>query len=135
MRYLVLPGRILYALIFLIAAFGHFKAGTIQYAEAAGVPLASLAVPASGVLAFVGGLSILVGYKAKIGAALLVVFLVPVTVMMHAFWAVSDPMMKGMQEAMFLKNVSMLGAALLICYFGAGPYSLDQRVRSTEYVP
>ncbi len=132
MRYLVLPGRLLYALIFLIAAFSHFKSGTVAYAEKAGVPLASLAVPASGVLAFVGGLMILVGWKARIGAALVVVFLVPVTLTMHAFWAVSDPMMRGVQQAMFLKNVSMLGAALLIAHFGSGPFSLDHRVKSTE---
>ena len=46
---------------------------------------------------------------------------------MHNFWAVTDPMMRGMQIAMFMKNVSMLGAALLIAYFGSGPLSLDAR--------
>ena len=46
---------------------------------------------------------------------------------MHKFWGVSDPMMQQMQMAMFMKNVSMIGGALLISQFGAGPFSLDAR--------
>jgi putative oxidoreductase len=86
-----------------------------------------LLVPLAGILAFVGGLSILLGYHARIGAWILVLFLVPVSLMMHNFWAVTDPMMAQMQRAMFLKNLSMLGGALLIAHFGAGPLSLDAR--------
>jgi len=56
-----------------------------------------------------------------------VLFLIPVTFMMHKFWTVSDPMMAQIQMVMFMKNVSMLGGALLISYFGAGPFSLDAR--------
>ncbi|PYO38913.1 MAG: DoxX family protein, partial [Gemmatimonadetes bacterium] len=68
---------------------------------------------------------------AKIGAWLLVLFQVPVTLMMHNFWAVTDPMMRGIQIAMFMKNISMLGGALLIAYFGSGPLSLDARAAAT----
>jgi putative oxidoreductase len=46
---------------------------------------------------------------------------------MHKFWTVSDPMMAQIQMVMFMKNVSMLGGALLISHFGAGPISLDAR--------
>jgi len=81
------------------------------------------------VIAIAGGLSVALGYRAKLGAWLLVLFLVPVTLAMHNFWTVTDPMMRGMQMALFMKNVSMLGAALLIAYFGAGPVSLDARRR------
>ena len=72
-----------------------------------------------------GGLSVLLGYRAKLGAWLIVVFLVPVTLMMHNFWAVHDPVMAQMQMVMFMKNISILGGALLISQFGAGPFSLD----------
>ena len=86
-----------------------------------------MAVPVSGLIAVAGGLSILVGYRAKLGAWLVVLFLVPVTLMMHKFWAVPDPMMAQIQMMMFMKNLSMLGGALLITQFGAGPLSLDAR--------
>ena len=89
--------------------------------------MAGLLVPLSGVLAGLGGLSIMLGYRAKIGAWLIVLFLVPVTLALHNFWAVTDPMMAQMQFAMFMKNVSMLGGALVVTYFGAGPLSLDAR--------
>jgi putative oxidoreductase len=128
MGYAVLLGRILFATIFLVAAPRHFTAEGAAHAADLGVPLASLAVPASGVLAIAGGLSVLLGYHAKIGAWLLIAFLVPVTVMMHSFWRLSDPLAIHVQQAMFLKNVSMIGAALLIAAFGAGPVSLDARL-------
>jgi putative oxidoreductase len=123
----VLAGRVLFSIIFLLAALGHFSHQEIAYAAQQGVPLASLAVPLSGVVALVGGLSVLLGYQAKWGAGLLIGFLVPVTLLMHNFWAVKDPMMAQMQMAMFLKNLSMVGGALLITQFGAGPLSLDAR--------
>ena len=124
---IVVVGRFFFALIFLIAAPNHFSAKTIAFSAAQGVPLASIVVPLSGVLAIAGGLSILLGYRAKIGAWLIVLFLIPVTLMMHKFWAVQDPMMAQIQMILFLKNVAMLGAALLISQFGAGPFSLDAR--------
>ena len=123
----VLLGRFFFALIFLMAGANHFSKQTIGYAVSAGVPLASIAVPLSGVLAIVGGLSILLGYRAKLGGWLIVLFLVPVTLMMHKFWLVQDPMMAQIQMILFMKNVAMLGGALLISQFGAGPFSLDAR--------
>jgi putative oxidoreductase len=84
-------------------------------------------VPLSGGLALAGGLRILLGYRTKLGAWLIVLFLVPVTFMMHKFWAATDPMMQQMQMVMFTKNVAILGDALLISHFGAGPLSLDAR--------
>jgi putative oxidoreductase len=120
-------GRLLFAVIFVMAGANHFNKQTIGYAASQGVPLASIAVPLSGVLAIVGGLSILLGYRATLGAWLIVLFLIPVTLMMHKFWTVSDPMMAQIQMVMFMKNVSMLGGALLISHFGAGPFSLDAR--------
>jgi putative oxidoreductase len=121
----VVLGRFLFALIFLMSSLNHFSKQTIAYAASQGVPLASLAVPFSGLLALVGGLSILLGYRAKIGAWLIVLFLVPVTFMMHKFWGITDPMTAQVQMIMFMKNVSMLGGALLISQFGAGPLSVD----------
>jgi putative oxidoreductase len=123
----VVLGRFFFALIFLFAAPNHFAKQTIAFSASQGVPWASIAVPLSGVVAIVGGLSILLGYHAKLGAWLIVLFLIPVTLMLHKFWTVQDPMMAQIQMILFMKNVSMLGGALLISQFGAGPFSLDAR--------
>jgi putative oxidoreductase len=123
----VVLGRFFFALIFLFAAPNHFTKQTIAFSASQGVPLAGIAIPLSGVIAIAGGVSILLGYRAKLGAWLLVLFLVPVTLMLHKFWTVTDPMMAQIQMILFMKNVSMLGGALLITQFGAGPFSLDAR--------
>ena len=127
MRYVALLGRILFALIFITAAPRHFTHEGIQHAADLGVPLAVLMVPISGVMALAGGLSIALGYRARWGAWLLVGFLVPVTLMMHAFWTLHDPASIHIQQAMFAKNLSMLGAALLIANLGVGPLTIDDR--------
>jgi putative oxidoreductase len=124
MKYVALLGRVLFAGIFLMAAPGHFQASTIRYAASQGVPLASIAVPVSGVVALLGGLSVLLGYKARWGAWLIVLFLAPVTVTMHRFWGLADAQAAMMQRVMFMKNVSMLGAALLVAAVGSGPLSV-----------
>jgi len=124
---LVLLGRVLFVLIFLMSAPMHFSQQVIGFAASKGVPLAPITVPISGVIALAGGLSILLGYRARIGAWLLILFLVGVTPLMHNFWTVSDPMMRQIDLVNFMKNVSMAGAALFITQFGAGPWSLDAR--------
>jgi putative oxidoreductase len=126
---IVLIGRFFFALIFLMSGSNHFSPQTIAYAASQGVPLASIAVPLSGIIAMAGGLSILLGYRAKIGAWLIVLFLVPVTLMMHNFWTMHDPTTAQMNMIMFMKNMAMLGGALLISQFGSGPLSLDNRKR------
>jgi putative oxidoreductase len=125
MNIIVPIARILFSLIFIVAAPRHFTGEGIAHAAELGVPLARVFVPLSGALALVSGLSVAVGFQAKWGAWGLVFFLVPVTVGMHAFWNVADPALHHVQRAMFAKNLSLLGAALLITFFGAGPLSID----------
>jgi putative oxidoreductase len=123
----VLFGRLLFVLIFLKTGSNLFSKQTISYVASQGVPFASFAVPIAGVLALAGGVSVLLGFRAKIGASLIALFLIPVTLMMHKFWTVHDAGMKQMQMIMFMKNLAILGCALLISQFGAGPMSLDAR--------
>jgi len=125
MEFIVLIGRMLFVTIFLLAAPNHFTQGAINYAASQGVPLAAIAVPLSGIIALLGAVSVALGFKAKWGAWLLVLFLVPVSLMMHNFWAVSDPAAAKIQQIMFMKNLSMLGAALCLSHFGAGRLSID----------
>jgi putative oxidoreductase len=126
-RFLIPVGRALLAAIFVMSGFTHFSSATAGYAAAQGVPLARLAVPLSGILALLGGLSVLLGYRARVGAGLLLLFLVPVTLAMHRFWAAPDAMAAQLHMVMFMKNLGLMGGALMVAHFGAGPYSLDAR--------
>jgi len=112
-RYLVVVGRVLFSAIFLMTILGHFSQGYVGYAAQQGVPAAGLLVPLSGIIAIAGGLSIALGYKAKIGAWLIVIFLVPVTFTMHNFWAIQDPMQKIGEMVNFTKNMALIGCALM----------------------
>jgi len=125
MRVLVPIGRALFSLIFISSVFGNFSRGAIESAAAHGVPLATVLVPLSGILALVGGLSVLLGYRARFGAFLLLLFLVPVTLIMHRFWGLADPQVAMIQRVNFMKNLSMIGGALVLMYYGSGPVSLD----------
>ena len=129
MKYLVLIGRILYSVIFIMAVVGHFSPHAAAYAEAKGVPYANWLVPISGVMAALGGLSIAFGYKAKTGAWLIILFLIPVSLYMHAFWKENDPIQVQMQMTNFLKNISMLGGAFIISSYGSGPLSIDSLLK------
>jgi putative oxidoreductase len=126
MQILVLLGRILYSFLFITSGFAHFQNRKMMagYAQSKGVPAAGLMVVSSGAVELIGGLLILLGYQARIGAWLLVLFLLPVTFAMHAFWKVADPMQKTHERVNFFKNLALLGSALLIAYSGSGPFSL-----------
>lgn len=126
MKYLVLLGRVFYAMIFIMASFGHFSGEIIQHAASEGVPFPSFLVPLSGIMSLLGGLSILIGYKAKLGAWLIILFMLPTTLIMHQFWGIEDPMTANLQRVMFLKNLALIGSAMLIAYFGSGPLSADK---------
>ena len=135
LAWLVPLGRVLFALIFVSSGLSHFSRQTIAYAASQGVPAAGFFVPLAGVLAVVGGIGVALGFQTRIAALLLVVFLVPVTFKMHAFWTAQDAMMAMNQKIHFLKNLSMLGAALFLIYFGGGPVSVDGRRRPASAAP
>ncbi|WP_207423266.1 DoxX family protein [Desertivirga brevis] len=114
MNYINLAGRLLFSILFVISGISHFSSQTIAFAASQGVLFANILVPASGILALIGAGLIITGYKPKWGAVLILLFLAPITVAMHPFWTVSDPIMYQMQFINFFKNVSMLGGALII---------------------
>ena len=124
MKYVVLLGRALFSSIFIIKASHHFMGPALDHAVSMDVPLPHVLVPLMGILSLLGGLSILLGYKAKQGAWLLVLFLVPTTLTMHPVWRNLEPYSAMMEQYCFLKNFSLIGAALMITHFGSGPFSL-----------
>ena len=125
MQYIFLVGRILFSLIFLIKPLEHFSNLAVLRGAEMGVPAPHFWVPLWGVIAFLGGLSLLLGFKAKIGAWLLVLFLIPTTLYMHPFWGADDSFASMMHGYCFWKNISLLGTALMIAYMGSGPCSLE----------
>jgi len=129
MKYVPLIGRILFSLIFVSSGLSHILklSEMSQYTASMGVPLPTAATLVTGLIILIGGLSILLGYKVKIGAILLVVFLIPTSFIAHAFWGINDAMQAQMQMVMFMKNMAMTGGALIFYYFGTGPLSIEKQ--------
>lgn len=125
MKLIFLVGRVLFSLIFIIKPLEHFTGQLVVFANSMGVPMANISVPLWGIVGLIGGLSVLLGFRAKIGAWLIVVFLLPLTFYMHPFWSFATFFAETMHGYCFWKNISLIGAALMITYFGSGPMSLD----------
>ena len=127
MRWLFLLGRVLFGMIFVSSGImGHLMgaAGTAAYAASAGVPMAGLLVPLSGIMILAGGLMVILGFKPRIGAWLLLLFLIPTSFLMHAFWGITDQGMAQMQMAHFMKNLSLIGATLMFQSIERWPLSI-----------
>ncbi len=109
-------GQILFGGYFLYQGINHFvnHKGLTGYAASQKVPAPSVAIFGSGVLLILGGLGVLFNMYTLVALILLVLFLVPVTVTMHAFWKETDANAKASQKIAFLKNVALLGAVLLM---------------------
>jgi putative oxidoreductase len=120
-------GRVLLCTIFFMAAVGnkipHFGA-VVKIMESAGVPAPQLLLVGAIVFLIAGSLSVILGYKARGGAVLLLTFLVLATYFFHPFWKLEG---QAQQEQMiqFMKNLSMMGAMLFIVANGSGPMSVD----------
>jgi uncharacterized membrane protein YphA (DoxX/SURF4 family) len=76
------------------------------------VPLPDVAVPLTGILLLIGGGSLLLGFKPKVGTAALLAFLATVTPSMHDFWKAEDPQQRMGDLVHFSKNLALLGAVL-----------------------
>jgi uncharacterized membrane protein YphA (DoxX/SURF4 family) len=109
-------GRIIVGLYFLENAYRHLVSPShlAEFAKARGVPQPRLAVIGSGTLLLLGGLSLLTGMYVHLGTILLIVFLLPVTIMMHAFWKLQDPQARAMERIAFMKNIALVGFLLMM---------------------
>jgi len=110
-----LIGRIIVGLYWLFSGIRHFTglSMTAGYAASKGVPAPKLAVAGSGLLLIIGGLSLGLGYKPLVGVIAICLFLIPVSLMIHNFWAVQDPMQRMGEMVNFTKNVALLGSTLM----------------------
>ena len=125
---LVVPARVLLALMFIIAGVSKFgdMAGTTGYIASKGLPMPQLLALASGALEVVAGIALAVGFKARWAAAALAVFTLLASLLFHNFWAM-PPEQVMTNQLMFLKNLAVIGGMLLVVAFGAGPGSIDHR--------
>jgi putative oxidoreductase len=124
----MLIGRIFLVLIFLQSGIGKIEnfGGMAQYMASYGMPYTNFFLVGAIFFELVGSATVILGYFARFGALLLLIFLIPTTLIFHSNF--SDQV----QMIMFMKNVSMLGGCLIVLASGAGRFSLDSLLRSKK---
>lgn len=122
-------GRVMIATIFFLSAVGNkipnFDS-VAGYMASEGVPQPKVMLAGAIVFLIVGSLSLILGFKARVGAALLLVFLILATYYFHDFWKM-EGQERQMQMIQFMKNLSMMAAMVFVMANGSGPMSLDSR--------
>ncbi len=132
---LIVVGRVLLALMFILSGFGKLTHvdGTAAYIASAGLPMASALAVIVGLLELGGGLAIAIGFHARWAALALGLFTLAASMLFHKFWAVPEAQ-AHVQQLMFMKNMSVAGGMFLLAALGAGPASVDAR-RGTALLP
>jgi putative oxidoreductase len=123
----LLLGRILLAYIFVVDGYGKIGnfAGTAKYMAAKGMPLVEPLLVAAIAIEFGGGLMLAAGWKARWAAWAIFLFIIPTTLIFHAYWAVPPEQVMA-QTIQFQKNLAIMGGMLYVALAGPGPLSLDK---------
>lgn len=121
-----LVARVLLSLMLVWSGIGKVTAFSYMagYAAAKGLPSPALAIGVAAAIEILGGLTIILGFKTKLAAWVIFLYLIPVTFVFHNFWAVQGP--EHIDTMIhFMKNVTIMGGFLMLAAFGAGGYSFD----------
>jgi putative oxidoreductase len=127
---LPLIGRILMSQVFILSGINFIMNFSAMEAvvKSGGLPLPPVATACAAAIELLGGLAVLFGFQTKAVSWILFVFLIPTTLIFHNFWAVAGPARVN-QLINFQKNLAVMGGLLILAYFGAGGYSIDNRSR------
>lgn len=130
---LALIGRVLLSLIFVLSGFTKITgwSDTAAYMASKGMTAVPFFLSMAILLELGAGLMVMLGYRARLGALGLIIFVIPTTLIFHNFWALQGSEQQ-LQMIMFLKNLAMLGGLLIIAAYGPGMLSLDGRRISTQ---
>ena len=128
MKYIPLAARICLCIIFINSGIGKILgfAGTAEMMANQGLPIANILLIFTIAFQLLGGLSLLLGYKVKIGSTLLILFLIPATLVFH------NPIAKPDELNNFLKNIGLIGGLLMTIYAGSGALSIDNAKEQTQ---
>lgn len=122
-----LVGRILIALLFVVAGYGKIGGfdGVAGYIASKGLPMPQVLAALTIALELGGGLLLMAGYKVRWVAIAFFLWLIPTTFIFHKFWGIDAAQVQN-QMNHFLKNVSIMGAMLMLVAYGPGRYAVEK---------
>jgi len=127
---MALIGRLLVAAIFLMSGIAKLTdtPGTVAHMTSAGIPYADTLAIVAGVAEILGGVSLALGLLTRLGAFGLILFMIPATLIFHAFWNYTGEA-RMPQMVNFMKNLAIIGGLATLSAFGGGRFSIDHRLR------
>jgi putative oxidoreductase len=125
---LALVARLLLAVPFLHSGYGKIGgfAGTVGYITSKALPSPEVLAGAAIVVELIGGLMLVIGWKARWAAVAIAGFTLLAAVLFHNFWALPEAQ-RPLQQIMFLKNMAIIGGLLLVVAYGPGRFSIDRK--------
>jgi putative oxidoreductase len=131
-----LLGRILLAHIFLLSGVGKIMdwEGTAEHMAGRGMFWIPAFLIASISIEHCGSLSLIAGFKTRLGATALFLFLIPVTLVFHNFWTYPEAQQQ-MQMINFMKNIAIMGGLWMVIGLGPGPISIDAKLNKPSRAP
>ena len=129
---IVVVGRVLLALMFVLSGFGKLGniAGTAGYIASGGLPAATALAVLVGLFEVLAGLALAIGFKARWAALGLALFTLLASLLFHQFWT-APAGQQMVQQLMFMKNLAIAGGMFMVAALGAGPLALDARRSAT----
>ena len=123
-----LVGRLLMTYIFATSGLAKIVgwSGNIAYMSRHHLPMVPVLLAGALVIEVAGSICLITGYQARWAAAIMFVYLLLVTVLLHNYWAFSGDM-AGMQETHFRKNLAIMGGLLMVAAYGPGRWALGER--------
>lgn len=125
--FIMFIARLLISSIFLLAGVGKFIdiSSTEAFMATKNIPAMPYLYLAA-ITEILGGFSVLLGFKARYGAILLILFLIPTTYIFHDFWNIQDKEQWAQQFTHFFGNMAIIGGLLYVVCFGAGGWGFDK---------
>ncbi len=121
-------GRVAVVALFIQSGIGKLiaPAGLAGMLAGKGFPMATALTYLAGAVEVIGGALVAIGWQTRLAAAALAVFTIAATLIAHNFWTMTDQA-RAMNLIHFMKNLSIIGALLMLMAAGAGRYSADGR--------
>lgn len=124
---LLLLGRVAIAAVFIPSGFSKLSnlGGFIAGLDGRGVPLASILGPLGGLIEFLGGIAVVVGFHVRFASVLMILFTIAATLIAHRFWEFQGTQ-RQMQQTQFFKNLAIVGGFIFLMVNGGGRYCIDR---------
>lgn len=127
--FLMFLGRVCISVIFILAGLHKFMdyQGTATYMAAKHLPVIPFFLYTAATIELFGGLCLLIGLKTRYAAALLALFLIPVSFIFHDFWNISEAAERQLQMGHFLSNLAIFGGLLYVISCGGGRCCVERK--------